>query len=91
MMDHTQVSWKNENVISQLRNSVDNVTTAVRQAQSHPTPQLIQQAQNTMERANNALTNARQNSEHPEPIQRLQEQLQESKEQLEQLQLVKNP
>ncbi|OKL37864.1 hypothetical protein [Domibacillus mangrovi] len=84
-MDHTKMSWKNENVISQLRNSVDNVTTAVEQAQSHPAPQLIQQAQNTMERADNALSNALQNGEHLEPINRLQEQLQQNKEQLQRL------
>ncbi len=43
-----------------------------------------------MERANNALSNAIQNSEHLEPINRLQEQLHQNKEQLQQLQLLKN-
>ncbi|MGG3449597.1 MULTISPECIES: hypothetical protein [Bacillaceae] len=86
MVDHTKVSWKNENVISQLRNSVDHVTTAVEQAQSHPTPQLIQQAQNVMDRADNALNNALQNSEHLEPVNRLQEQLNQNKERLQQVQ-----
>ncbi|WP_203363576.1 hypothetical protein [Bacillus sp. REN10] len=82
MEDHTKMSWKNENVISQLRNSVENATTAVGQAQSHPTEQLIQQARNLIERADNALMNAVQNSPHQEPVQQLQDQLNQNKERL---------
>ncbi|MFK2825931.1 hypothetical protein QYG89_09680 [Bacillus sp. B190/17] len=89
-MDHTNATWKNENVISQLRNSVDNVMMAVGQAQSNPTQQFIQQAQSMINRADNALDNALQNGGHMEPIHRLQEQLDHNKEQLQQLQSLKN-
>ncbi|OZI12658.1 hypothetical protein CEW92_05755 [Bacillaceae bacterium SAS-127] len=82
MDDHTKMSWKNENVISQLRNSIEHATTAVGQAQSHPTEQLIQQARNMIERADNALMNAVQNSPHQEPVQQLQQQLNQNKERL---------
>lgn len=85
MAEHTGMSWKNKNVITQLNNSVDNVTLALQQAQSHPTQQTIQQVQNAFEHANNALNDALQNSEHQEPIDRLQEQLNQNKEQLQQL------
>ncbi|MCI2256639.1 hypothetical protein M3221_11565 [Domibacillus indicus] len=85
MAEHTGMSWKNKNVITQLNNSVDNVTLALQQAQSHPTQQTIQQVQNALEHANNALNDALQNSEHQEPIDRLQEQLNQNKEQLQQL------
>lgn len=85
MADHTGMSWKNKNVITQLNNSVDNVTLALQQAQSHPTQQTIQQAQNSLEHANNALNDALQNSEYQEPVDRLQEQLNQNKEQLQQL------
>jgi hypothetical protein len=73
-----------------LRNSVDNLTAAVEQAQSHPTQQLIQQAQNMIGRADNAVNNALQNSEHLEPVNRLQEQLNQNKERLQQLQPLKD-
>lgn len=85
MADHTGMSWKNKNLITQLNNSVDNVTLALQQAQSHPTQQTIQQAQNALEHANNALDDALQNSEHQEPVDRLQEQLNQNTEQLQQL------
>ncbi|KAB7705309.1 hypothetical protein F9802_14505 [Bacillus aerolatus] len=90
MEDHTKMSWKNDNGISRLRNSVENVTTAVGQAQSHPTQQLIQQAQNMIDRADNAVSNALQNSEHLESVNSLQEQLNQNKEQLQQLQPLKD-
>lgn len=57
-MDHTKASWKNENVISQLHNSIDNVIAAMGQAQSNPTEQAIQQARNTIDQAGSALANA---------------------------------
>ncbi|WP_050183740.1 hypothetical protein [Domibacillus robiginosus] len=85
MVDHTDMSWKNKNVITQLHNSVDNVALTVEKAQSHPTRQLIQQAQNAIEHADNALNDALQNSEHQEPVDRLQEQLSQNKERLQQL------
>ncbi|KKB34942.1 hypothetical protein [Bacillus thermotolerans] len=85
-MDHTSASWKNENVISQLHNSVDNVTEALGRAQTNPTESTIQHVHEAMERAENALSNALQNSEHTEPVERLREQLQRTKEQLRGLQ-----
>lgn len=85
MADHTEMSWKNENAITQLSNSVEHVTLAVEKAQSHPTRQLIQQAQNSLEKADNAVRNALQKSEHQEPINRLQEQLTQNKQSLQQL------
>jgi predicted lipid-binding transport protein (Tim44 family) len=90
MEKHTEMSWKHENVVSQLHNSVDTVTTAVGQAQSHPTQQLIQQAKNLIVRADNAVLNALQNSVNREPIHRLQEQLNKNKMQLQQLQSTKD-
>ncbi|KMY52982.1 hypothetical protein AC623_02405 [Bacillus sp. FJAT-27231] len=84
-MDHTKASWKNENVISQLRNSVDNVIAAMGQAQSNPSEQAIQQAQNTINQAEDALANALEKSEQIEPIHRLQEQLNRNKQQFDQL------
>ncbi len=44
MEDHTQMSWKEDNVISQLHNSVDNVTLAVGQALTNPTEHSIENA-----------------------------------------------
>ncbi|MEW9502191.1 hypothetical protein [Jeotgalibacillus marinus] len=85
MEDHTQMSWKEDNIISQLHNSVDNATTAVGQAQSHPTEQLIQQAQKMIEHADRSVTNALQNRGNLEPISRLQEQLNQNKEKLNRL------
>lgn len=89
MADHTKMSWKNENAISQLRNSVDNVTAGVEDAQSHPNEKLIQQAQNSLERAERSVENALQKSGHLEPIERLQEQLDLNKEKLQQLSSLK--
>lgn len=85
MLDHTEASWKNENVISQLRNSVDNVIAAMGQAQSNPTEQRIQQVRNTIDQADRALTNALQNSVHLEPVHRLQKQLDYNRGQLQSL------
>ncbi|KIL45209.1 hypothetical protein [Jeotgalibacillus soli] len=83
--NHTEMSWKHDNLISQLHNSVDNVTAAVGQALSHPTEQLIQHALTMIDRAENALTNALQNIQHQEPIHQLEEQLNLNKKELERL------
>ncbi len=85
MEKHTEMSWKNENVVSQLHNSVDTVTTAVGQAQTNPTDQLIEHAKSLVDRADHAVLNAQQNSENLEPIQRIQEQLNKEKQRLQQL------
>lgn len=85
MEDHTQMSWKEDNIISQLHNSVDNATTAVGQAQTHPTEQLIEQAQKMIDHADRSVTNALQNRGNLEPISRLQEQLNQNREKLNRL------
>ncbi|WP_019415462.1 hypothetical protein [Paenisporosarcina sp. TG20] len=85
MEDHTQMSWKEDNFITQLHNSVDNVTLAVGQALSHPTEQTILQAQNSIEHADRAFANALKNHGNSEPVSTLQEQLNQNKEKLNQL------
>lgn len=85
MEDHTQMSWKEDNVISQLHNSVDNVTLAVGQAFTNPTEQSIQNAQNMIERADRSVIMAIESRGNLEPINTLQEQLNESKEKLNKL------
>ncbi|WP_100330272.1 hypothetical protein [Bacillus xiapuensis] len=84
-MDHTNASWKNENVISQLRNSVESVSMAVGQAQSHPSEQLIEQARNLIDRTNHAAYNALLNTRHPAPVHELLRQLTQEKEKLQTL------
>ncbi|WP_391206897.1 hypothetical protein [Psychrobacillus sp. L4] len=82
MVDHTQMSWKEDNVISQLHNSVDNVTFAVGQALTNPTEQFIQNAQDMIERAERSVQMAIQTRGDLDPIMSLQEQLNENKEKL---------
>lgn len=82
MEDHTQMSWKEDNVIGQLHNSVDNVTLAVGQALTNPTEQSIQNAQNMIERAERSVTMALESRGNLDPISALQEQLNRDKEKL---------
>ncbi|MFX3675200.1 MAG: hypothetical protein ACE3JQ_12260 [Paenisporosarcina sp.] len=82
MDDHTQMSWKEDGVITQLHNSVDNVRMAVGQALSNPTEQFIQNALNKIEHANRSVSNALENQGDIEPIRTLQEQLKQDKERL---------
>lgn len=82
MEDHTQMSWKEDNVIGQLHNSVDNVTQAVGQALTHPTEQSIQNAQNMIERAERSVTMALESRGDLGPINMLQEQLNQDKQKL---------
>lgn len=74
-MDHTQMSWKEDNVIAQLHNSVDNVTFAVGQALTNPTERSIQNAEDMIERANRSVEMALESRGNLEPISTLQEQL----------------
>ncbi|MBE3102614.1 MAG: hypothetical protein IMZ40_00015 [Bacilli bacterium] len=85
MEDHTQMSWKEDNIISQLHNSVDNVTMAVGQAQTRPSEQTIQRAQEMIERAERSVTNALQSRGEMDPISALQKQLNQNKEKLNEL------
>ncbi len=82
MEDHTKMSWKEETVITQLHNSVDNVTIAVAKALTHPTEHSILVAQEKIEHANRSVTNALQNQGDIEPIRTLQDQLNQDKERL---------
>lgn len=85
MEDHTQMSWKEDTIIAQLHNSVDNVTMAVGQAQTRPTEQTIQNALDMIERAERSVTNALQSRGETEPISTLLEQLNQNKEKLNDL------
>lgn len=85
MEDHTQMSWKEDIVIAQLHNSVDNATIAVGQALTNPTDQFIQQAQKMIEHADRSVTNALQSRGNSDPINSLQEQLNQKREQLNRL------
>ncbi|MFJ7969767.1 hypothetical protein [Psychrobacillus sp. NPDC096389] len=82
MEDHTQMSWKEDNVIGQLHNSVDNVTLAVGQALTNPSEQSIQNAKNMIERADRSVTMALESRGDLGPINMLQEQLKQDKEKL---------
>ncbi|WP_144510354.1 hypothetical protein [Bacillus sp. FJAT-22090] len=82
MEDHTQMSWKEDNVIARLYNSVDDVTLAVGQALTHPTDEAIQNAHNAIEQADRSVAMALQSRGNLEPISSLQEQLNQNKEQL---------
>ncbi|TQR20285.1 hypothetical protein [Psychrobacillus vulpis] len=85
MEDHTQMSWKEDNVIGQLHNSVDNVTLAVGQALTNPTEQSIQNAQNMIERADRSVLMALKSRGNLEPVSTLQAQLNQDKEKLNRL------
>ena len=85
MDDHTQMSWKEDTVIGQLHNSVDNVTFAVGEAFTNPTERAIQNARNMIERAERSVTMALDSRGELEPISTLQEQLNQDKEKLNKL------
>ena len=85
-MDHTQMSWKEDNVLARLHNSVDNITLAVGQALTNPTEQSIQNAEDMIERANRSVAMALESRGKMEPISTLQEQLDQNRERLNTLQ-----
>ncbi|QGQ99606.1 hypothetical protein EHS13_34460 [Paenibacillus psychroresistens] len=89
MAKHSETSWKPDKPINQLSNAVDKATNALKQAQSHPSPQLIHQAQNALERAENGVMSAYLTAENQEPFDRLDEQLDLDREKLEQLEPMK--
>lgn len=82
MEDHTQMSWKEDTVIGQLTNSVDNVSIAVSKAFTNPTEQFIQEAQKKIEHADRAVENALKNQGQTDPILSLQKELNQKKEEL---------
>jgi len=85
MEDHTQMSWKEDNVIARLHNSVDNATIAVGQALTNPTDQFIEQAQAMIERADRTVIDALESRGSLEPITALQQELEQKKAQLNRL------
>lgn len=82
MDDHTQMSWKEDIVIGQLHNSVDNASMAVGKALTKPTEQFIQEALHMIEHADRSVENALESRGNIEPISALQEQLSHEKERL---------
>ena len=82
MEDHTKMSWKEDTVIAQLHNSVDNVTQALGHAFTNPSEQFIQQAQEMIEHADRAIENAIKNQGQTDPILSLQQELNQKKEAL---------
>jgi len=85
-MDHVQSSWKEDTVIGQLHNSVDNVTFAVGQALTDPTDRAMQNVEDMIERANRSVKMALDSRGEIEPISQLQDQLRESIEKFHTLQ-----
>ena len=79
-MDHVQSSWKEDTVLGQLHNSVDNVTFAVGQALTNPSDRAIQNVEDMIERANRSVKMALESRGELEPISQLQEQLRQSVE-----------
>lgn len=82
MDDHTQMSWKEDIVLGQLHNSVDNVAMAVGKALTKPTDQFIQEARHMIEHADRTVENALESRGNIEPISSLQAQLNHEKERL---------
>jgi len=82
MDDHTQMSWKEDNIIGQLHNSVDNASMAVGKALTKPTDQFIEEALRMIEHANRSVENALESRGSTDPIISLQEQLNHEKERL---------
>ncbi|WP_342542323.1 hypothetical protein MHH33_16005 [Paenisporosarcina sp. FSL H8-0542] len=85
MEDHTQMSWKEDTIIGQLHNSVDNAAMAVGQALTNPSEQFIHQAHEMIERADRAVENALKNQGQTDPVSLLQDQLSAQKEKLNRL------
>jgi len=82
MGEQNMPSWKEDEVVSKLYNSVLNVSEAVGQAYSNPSDQLIHEARERVERANRTLANAIETRGEIEPIVRLSELLDAEKDQL---------
>ena len=82
MDDHTQMSWKEDIVIGQLHNSVDNAAMAVGKALTKPTDQFIQEARHMIETADRTVENALKSRGNIGTISELQAQLSHEKERL---------
>lgn len=84
-MDQSIPSWKEDEMIAQLHDSIENAAQAVGRAQSKPTEEHILDAKVKLEHADHSFSNAIQTRGQSEPVQRLQEQLNESKERMKKL------
>ena len=82
MDDHTQMSWKEDIIIGQLHNSVDNASMAVGKALTKPTDQFIQEALHMIEHAIRSAPYVAASRGNTDPIISLQEQLNHEKERL---------
>jgi len=82
MSEHNMPSWKEDEVVSKLYNSVLHVSEAVGQAYSNPSNELINEAREKVVRADKTLANAIEARGETEPIVRLSELLDAEKDQL---------
>ncbi|MDG5473248.1 hypothetical protein P6709_15965 [Jeotgalibacillus sp. ET6] len=85
MEKHSDVSWKEDQMILQLHHSVDHAAEAVGQVQTNPDEEKISEALEKIERAERSCMNAIQLRGSSEPILELQKKLKESKDTLNQL------
>ncbi|MFB1082561.1 hypothetical protein [Jeotgalibacillus sp. JSM ZJ347] len=85
METHSEMSWKEDQVIIQLHNSVENAEEAVRQARTNPVEERIKEAFEKIETAERSCTNAIQARGSSQSILELQDTLAQSKEKLNQL------
>jgi len=86
MAKHSDTSWKQDHPVSLLGNAVQRANRAVKQAMTHPDEQLIEQAQNSLSHAEQALNNAILFDEHLDMVNYNQQQLEQIKDQLQQTQ-----
>jgi len=75
-------SWKQNHPNTLLTNSVERSERAVKQVMSHPEEFAIEHAFNSIERTENALTNAEQRQEHLDIVEQNKEKLSDLKQQL---------
>lgn len=78
-------SMQSQNPIAQAQQSLDHVHNAVSMAESHPTEQMIEQAQNSIAKAERAVAQAAEASDTPNAVQLVQEELEQEKEALNKL------
>jgi len=78
-------SMQSQNPLSQAQQSLDHVHNAVAMAQSHPTERMIEQAENSVARAEQAVRQAHA-ANNPGAAQLADSELQEEKENLHSLQ-----
>ncbi|MEK4248636.1 hypothetical protein [Paenibacillus sp. FSL W7-1287] len=83
MAKHSEVSWKQDHPSTLFGYAVQRANRAVKQAMSHPSDQVIDQAYQSISHAENAFQNAAQFNEHMDIVQQNQEQLEIMKQQLQ--------